>query len=141
MNPLCHFFGSHVLGGGRLALAVCTILAISSAPAGAAGDAKLGQAQFARCTSCHAISAGTPPKIGPRLDGIAGHAAASIDGDYAYSEVLRASKIRWDDAVLDKFLAAPRTFLPGNKMTFIGVADAGVRANIIAYLKTRERER
>ncbi|KQX19672.1 c-type cytochrome [Sphingomonas sp. Root1294] len=112
-----------------------------TSPAHAAGDATLGQAQFARCTSCHGMSATSPPKIGPRLDGVYGRAAASIDPAYGYSDALRLAKIRWDDASLDRFLAAPRSFVPGNKMTFTGVADAGVRANIVAYLKTREQER
>ncbi len=118
----------------------CILLAAAGS-AHAAGDATLGQAQFARCTSCHGISASSPPKIGPRLDGVYGRPAASIDPTYEYSEALRLAKIRWDDASLDRFLAAPRSFVPGNKMTFTGVADAGVRANIIAYLKTREQER
>ncbi|QTH20112.1 c-type cytochrome [Rhizorhabdus wittichii] len=120
---------------------IACILLAAAGPACASGDAKLGQAQFARCTSCHGISASSPPKIGPRLDGIYGRAAASADPAYDYSEVLRLAKIRWDDTSLDRFLAAPRSFLPGNKMTFTGVADAGVRSNIIAYLKTREQER
>ena len=110
----------------------CILLAAAGS-AHAAGDATLGQA--------HGISASSPPKIGPRLDGVYGRTAASIDPAYGYSEALRLAKVRWDDASLDRFLAAPRSFVPGNKMTFTGVADAGVRANIIAYLKTREQER
>jgi cytochrome c len=42
----------------------------------------------------------------------------------------------WDDATLDKYLEAPRAVLPGTKMTYAGVKDAGKRGDLIAYLGT-----
>ena len=42
----------------------------------------------------------------------------------------------WDAATLDKYLEAPRTIMPGTKMTYGGLKDAGKRADLIAYLST-----
>jgi cytochrome c len=48
---------------------------------------------------------------------------------------MKNSTIRWTPQTLDKFLANPRAFLPGNRMLFIGVPNATDRANVIAYLQ------
>jgi cytochrome c len=42
----------------------------------------------------------------------------------------------WDEASLDAYLEAPMTAVPGNRMTYAGLKDAGKRAEVIAYLKT-----
>jgi cytochrome c len=43
--------------------------------------------------------------------------------------------VTWTDETIDKYLAAPTTFVPGNKMLFVGLKDAQERADVIAYLK------
>jgi cytochrome c len=47
---------------------------------------------------------------------------------------LKASKLTWDAATLDSYLAAPAKKVPGTRMP-ISTPDAGKRAAIIAYLK------
>ena len=55
---------------------------------------------------------------------------------YSYSPANEAANLTWDDATLDKYLDAPRAMIPGTKMTYAGVKDAGKRADLIAYLGT-----
>jgi cytochrome c len=83
-----------------------------------------------RCGGCHALDR---DKEGPRLGGVYGRAAASLDS-FAYSEALKKSKIEWNDATLERWLADPDQLVPGNDMAF-HVEKAAERNAIIAYLK------
>lgn len=98
-----------------------------------AGDAAKGKKIFARCGPCHSLEANVN-KVGPSLHGIIGRASASI-ADFKYSDAMKASNLTWDAATLDKYLANPKTLIPGNKMAFPGIPKPEDRANIIAYLK------
>lgn len=109
------------------------ILATLPAPY-AEGDLENGRRVFARCRSCHTLAEGAPNMTGPNLWGVFGRAAASHRG-YTYSNALKESGIVWDAAQLDTWLANPRTFLPGNKMSFAGIPDATDRRDVIAWLK------
>ena len=40
----------------------------------------------------------------------------------------------WTPTALDAWLTEPARFLPGNRMSFVGVRDADDRADLIAYL-------
>ena len=46
-----------------------------------------------------------------------------------------AAGFDWDADHLDHWLQNPRSFLPGNKMTFPGLEDATDRRDVIAWLK------
>lgn len=98
------------------------------------GDPAAGEAQFARCTSCHSVTASTRNKPGPNLQGIVGKKAGTADVRYAYSAALKASGLTWSTSQIERFLAAPSRAVPGNKMTFAGIDSAQTRANIAAYL-------
>ncbi|MDZ4374620.1 MAG: cytochrome c family protein, partial [Phenylobacterium sp.] len=54
---------------------------------------------------------------------------------YNYSNVMRTATFTWDAEKLDHWLQNPRTFLPGNKMSFPGLPDATDRRDVIAFLK------
>ncbi|WP_287290985.1 c-type cytochrome [Mesorhizobium sp.] len=73
------------------------------------GDAALGQRAFQRCSGCH--STADQKKAGPGLGGIVGRPAGSMKG-YRYSKALKSSGLVWDEATLDRFLAAPREVVP-----------------------------
>ncbi len=108
------------------------MLASLPAPYNAA-DMENGKRKFALCRSCHTVAEGGPNMTGPNLYGIFGHKAGAHEG-YAYSEALKAAGYVWDGANLDQWIADPKSMLPGNKMTFMGVKDAKDRTDIIAYL-------
>ncbi|TIL37969.1 cytochrome c family protein [Mesorhizobium sp.] len=102
-----------------------------SVPAFAEGDAALGQRAFQRCSGCHSTA---DQKAGPGLGGIVGRPAGSMEG-YRYSEALKSSGLVWDEATLDRFLAAPREVVPKTTMT-MAVSKPEDRQNIVAYLKS-----
>ena len=55
---------------------------------------------------------------------------------YAFSDAMKSANLTWDEATLDKYLAAPAKVVPGTKMTYAGLADPAARKAIIEYLKT-----
>lgn len=120
----------------RSILALGAVLAIAghSTAALAEGDAEKGKKVFNKCKACHALEAGKN-KVGPSLAGIFGRAAASADGFTKYSDALKSSGVVWDDAAMDSFLAKPKEFVPGNKMTFAGLKKEDDRKDVIAYIK------
>ena len=109
-----------------------TALAALPAPYNAA-DLENGRRVFARCRSCHTITPNGPNMTGPSLYGVIGRTAGTHAG-FKYSPALNAAGFAWDDARIDHWLQNPRTFLPGNKMTFPGLADATDRRDVIAFL-------
>jgi cytochrome c len=120
-------------------LAAVALLAIS-APAQAAGDAEKGKAAFAKCAICHQVGPGAATLVGPELNGIVGRKAGSV-ADYPYSagmKKLAGEGFTWTEENIDKWIADPKAMIPDSPMAlaFQGVADAGERADIIAYLKT-----
>ena len=89
---------------------------------------------FEACASCHAYQPGSEPLDGPSLWGVVGRRIASVEG-YEYSTALKGIGGVWDRATLDRFLANPKAFAPGARMTFGGVRDAADRAAVLDYLE------
>lgn len=110
-----------------------TLLAALPAPYNT-GDLSNGQSKFALCRSCHTITEGGPDLTGPNLYGVFGRKAGAKEG-YSYSDAVKAAGFIWDAGQLDKWLADPRGFMPGTKMTFAGVKNEKDRIDLIAYLK------
>jgi cytochrome c len=111
-----------------------------SGPAVAEGDATKGKAAYAKCGICHQVGPGAKTLVGPELNGTVGRKAASV-ADYPYSpgmKKLGEEGFTWTDANLDKWIADPKAMIADSPMAlaFPGIADAGERADIIAYLKT-----
>jgi len=100
-------------------------------------DATAGKKLFGQCAACHQVGEDAKHQYGPTLNGIAGRAAARVDG-YEYSDAFEKAAdagLVWDDQSLDEFLAMPMQYIAGTKMAFPGVADESHRASLIAYLK------
>ena len=123
-------------------------LALCAAPV-FAGDAAVGEKEFAKCKSCHAITAadGTSivkgGKTGPNLFGMVGKPVASV-ADFKYGDgilAVGASGAVWDEASLAAYMTDPATWLKDqtgdsavkSKMTFKLRAKA---EDVAAYLAT-----
>ncbi len=83
-----------------------------------------------RCSGCHALDRDDE---GPRLRSVFGRQAGSVPG-FKYSAALKASKLVWDQASLDRWLADPDDLVPGNSMAY-HVSDAEQRSAILEYLR------
>ena len=99
--------------------------------AGPSANAANGKVLFEkRCTGCHSLDKN---KEGPRLAGVYGRKAGSV-ADFSYSDELKAAKITWDGAALDKWLTNPDAVVPNNDMAF-HVSNSQERADIIEFLR------
>ena len=109
--------------------------ATAVAQAAAAGNAEAGAAIFKKCTACHSAETGGPNKVGPNLAGVVGRPKASHAG-FGYSDAMKAKGGNWTLDDLASFIHSPKTFVPGTKMLFPGIADAGELGDLLAYLNT-----
>jgi cytochrome c len=86
------------------------------------------------CRTCHSVKQGDH-RLGPSLYGVYGAEAGSLPG-YRNS-AQRFSGIIWDEPTLDRFIANPDQVISNNSMKpYAGITDAGVRRQIIEYLKS-----
>ena len=100
-----------------------------------------GEGVFRKCASCHQVGDGAVNRSGPVLNGIVGHPMGAVDG-FRYSGALQekaAAGEDWTDEALAAFLADPKGWLPGTKMSFRGLRDEAEIEAVIAYLATFER--
>jgi cytochrome c len=119
-----------MIDAARAALALSMTLLAGAARAD--GDAARGEAKFQDCAACHKLEAGTN-NVGPSLHGIFTRKAGELS-DFRYSPALKRSGITWTPETLDKFITDPQALVPANRMPYAGIANAGDRADLIAYL-------
>lgn len=98
------------------------------------GDYQNGKVKFAQCRSCHTIVKDGADMTGPNLYGLFGRKAGT-HGEYKYSDALKSAGFTWDAQHLNDWIAAPQTYMPGTKMTFLGLPEEKDRIDLIAYLK------
>lgn len=120
--------GAEGEGGGDAAEPIAVRLA--------AADVAKGQASFAKCAACHSINSGGANGVGPNLYASVGKLHGHVAG-FAYSDALKGVPGNWTFEALDAWLASPRKYAPGTKMTFAGLSDPQERANVIAYLNAQ----
>ena len=100
----------------------------------AAGSASAGEGVFAKCSACHTIAQGGADGIGPNLWGVMGKPIGQHAAGFAYSSALSGHGGNWTFENMDAWLASPRGFANGTKMSFAGLSSPEDRANIILYL-------
>ncbi len=116
-------------GGAAAGPSIATLLA--------SADVAAGEKVFAKCMACHTINQGGANGIGPNLYATVGEGIAEGKGGFAFSDALKKVGGTWTFEQLDHWLASPRTFANGTKMSFAGLSKPEDRANIIAYLNAQ----
>ena len=99
-------------------------------------DATKGEQVFKKCAACHNADKGGPNALGPNLWGTLGKPHGHVPG-FAYSDALKGKPGNWDFASLSEWLANPKKYAPGTKMTFAGLSNPQDRADVIAFLNVR----
>jgi cytochrome c len=122
-----------MIGTMRVTAALLIAL-LAAGVARADGDAARGQAKFGDCAACHKLEAGAN-NVGPSLHGVFTRKAGEI-ADFRYSPAMKRSGITWTPETLDKFISDPQVMVPANRMPYAGMASAGDRADLIAYLQS-----
>lgn len=102
----------------------------------ASGDAAKGEAVFKKCAACHNADQGGANALGPALFGTMGKPLAHHPG-FAYSDALKGVGGTWDWDNMSAWLANPKKFAPGTKMTFAGLSNPQDRADLMLFLNSR----
>lgn len=121
--------------------AIVAAFALLAAPA-FAGDVAVGEKEFGKCKSCHAIvgADGTVivkgGKTGPNLFGVVGRPVASV-ADFKYGEsiaAIGASGTVWDEASLAAYMTDPGAWLKEVS------GDAGAKSKMTFKLKSKAED-
>lgn len=98
-----------------------------------------GKSAFRRCSACHAVGAGAKNKTGPQLNEVVGRTIGGLDSFTQYSSVFKSAAEDgriWDEENLTAFLAGPKAYLEGTKMSFAGLKDPQDIEAVIEYLRS-----
>ena len=57
---------------------------------------------------------------------------------FAFSDALKGKGGNWDWDTMSAWLTSPKKFAPGTKMTFAGLSNPQDRANVMAFLNSRD---
>ncbi len=103
----------------------------------ASADAAKGEQVFKKCAACHNAEPGGANALGPALYGVMGNPVAAHPG-FAFSDPLKSKGGTWDWETMSAWLANPRSFAPGTKMTFAGLSNPQDRADVMLFLNARD---
>ena len=101
----------------------------------ASADVAKGEQVFKKCAACHNADQGGANALGPNLWGVVGKPHGAHPG-FAFSDALKGVPGNWDFKALDAWLANPKKYAPGTKMTFAGLGNPQDRADVIAFLNS-----
>lgn len=97
--------------------------------------AKGGNYAQSVCAACHTFKEGEKAGVGPNLYGVVGAPHGHMAG-FDYSSALKAKQGPWTYDELNEWLTKPSAYAKGTKMTFPGIPDEQLRADVIDYLHT-----
>ena len=117
----------------RAIVAVALGVALVSAGQVLAADIQAGEKVFKKCKACHYADR-EKHKTGPHLVNVIGRTAGSLEDYKKYSKAMKASGIVWDEETLIEYLRAPKKYIKGTKMAFVGLKKDADIENVIAYL-------
>lgn len=113
-------------------------------PAAVAFDpdlAQKGEKVFKKCKACHKVGDKAKNGTGPMLNGVWARPAGMVEG-FKYSEAMIAAAqdgLVWDTDSLSGYLASPRKFVKGTKMSFSGLKKEEDIAAILEFLKSHSQ--
>ena len=99
---------------------------------------KKGEKVFKKCKACHQVGEGAKSKTGPILNGIIGASVGAVEG-FKYSKPMKElgeSGATWTEDELAAFLAKPKKYLKGTKMSFAGLKKEDDIIAVTTYLKS-----
>ena len=102
------------------------------------GLVEAGEKAFKKCKSCHQIGDGAKNKTGPHLNAIFGRKIGGIQG-FKYSKIFKSMRDDgrvWDKESMTEFLASPKQYAKGTKMSFAGFKKEKDILSTIEYLKS-----
>ena len=118
----------------RFHLLVAVVAALLGASPASAQDAAAGEKVFARCRACHQVGETAKNAVGPKLNGLFGRKAGSVEG-FNYSTANKDSGVTWDEQSFTAYIEDPRKFMPGNRMAYPGVKNPDEIGSLVAFLK------
>ena len=114
---------------------VAMIVGFATQASAQSGDATRGQRVFnQQCRACHTLEKDGAQTAGPNLHGVFGRKAGTAAG-FEFSEAMKTSGIVWDETTMAEYNRDPKAKVPGTKMVFNGVKNAGQLADLVAFLK------
>ncbi|PPR09218.1 MAG: Cytochrome c-552 [Alphaproteobacteria bacterium MarineAlpha11_Bin1] len=100
----------------------------------ALADPAAGKKVFAKCKACHKIAKDGKNGIGPNLWNVVSAKRGVVEG-FKYSDALKSKEGSWTYESLNAFLAKPKEYIKGTKMSFAGLKKVKDRSNVVAYLR------
>nr|WP_321254762.1 c-type cytochrome [uncultured Ruegeria sp.] len=97
-----------------------------------------GKKVFKKCQSCHQVGESAKHRTGPALNGIIGANAGAVEG-FKYSKAMKAAAddgLVWTDEEMAAFLAKPKAYMKGTRMSFAGLKKEDDIQAVIVYLKS-----
>ncbi len=97
-----------------------------------------GEKVFKKCKSCHQVGDGAKDSTGPALNGVIGANAGSVEG-FKYSKAMKTAAeagLVWTEEEMAAFLAKPKDYMKGTRMSFAGLKKPDDIEAVIVYLKS-----